>query len=461
MNRLLRFTLLALLVGCSQNVPTPEPSTAPDFSPPASMSTELADAAVDVAVTPNGDVLVVGFTAGDIGEVNDRKDVDFWFLRRYSAEGKLAWEQRVDRCEDPPFVPNVEPDPGSPPECADSSVAVASDDVGNAYALSQTNTGEGDVITTYLSKYTVDGTRLWDEQVAEYHDDDQGGLGQLANDFAVATDGNAYLIARRGGPCSKVGQDAALLKYDTNGQKLWEKPGGFSDTEKVAVSGDSVYTAGVKKLCSYEDNPEGAVSKLRKLTTDSETLWEKIIPNSHDDFSVSLAVSGEARVYVVTGIDKADRIYDDGTATITKFDGEGNLLWNKTLEPEPYWALSETAVDARGRLYVVGTVETEKRLTYGYALRYSPEGEQDWFSPLKAPGERGVLDSITYPLGIATTMTTDSYGNPQTRLYLAGYSATSGGSYSDAFLVAANDRSDEEDQGGGYPSDLEAYWVKN
>ena len=463
MNRLLSFVLFALLVSCSKtSPPTPEPSTEPDAAPPA-MSTEFNDKASDVAVTSSGDVLVVGLTVGSHNE--GLEPIDFWFIRRYGVEGNLKWQERMDRCKNTPLTAGPV-EPGSLVSCRDSSVSVASDDGGNAYVLSRTfaEYAYGDTVTlSYLSKYAADGTRLWDHRVAEFRSGDQGQSGRRITDFAVGMDGSAYLIAP-GAVKTTNRQNATLLKYGADGLKLWEKPGGLPDTDTVVVSGKNVYTAGVTDNETDKDT-DNATTELHKLTTDGDPLWARTLPSPGYDEFVSLAVSGEAHVYVVTGVADTGRSYYDGTATITKFSGAGALLWIETLTPEPYWGLSGAAADAQGRLYLVGTAERVGEVdtefsSFGYVLRYSPEGARDWFAPLQGTGPRGVLGATAKPLGVATTLTRDSYGNPQTRLYVAGVAEQRNSSWpDDAFLLSANDRSDEPTLEETYPGSLEAFWV--
>ena len=98
------------------------------------------------------------------------------------------------------------------------------------------------------------------------------------------------------------------------------------------VVGRSVYTAGIT-----DGETDTATTELRKLTTDGDPLWAQTLPNLSFGKFVSVAVSGEAHVYVVTGVRETTRIYYDGTVTITKFDGTGKVLWDETLTPEPYW----------------------------------------------------------------------------------------------------------------------------
>ncbi len=280
-------------------------------------------------------------------------------------------------------------------------------------------------------------------------------------------DGSAYLIAP-GAVKTTNRQNATLLKYGADGLKLWEKPGGLPDTDTVVVSGKNVYTAGVTDNETDKDT-DNATTELHKLTTDGDPLWARTLPNPGYDEFVSLAVSGEAHVYVVTGVADTGRSYYDGTATITKFSGAGALLWTETLTPEPYWGLSEAAADAAGRLYLVGTAEMVGEVdtefsSFGYVLRYSPEGARDWFAPLQGTGPRGVLGATVRPLGVATTPTKDSYGNPQTRLYVAGVTEQRSSNSSwpdDAFLLSADDRSDEPTLEDAYPDSLEASWVNH
>ena len=104
----------------------------------------------------------------------------------------------------------------------------------------------------------------------------------------------------------------------------------------------------------------------------------------------------------------------------------------------------------------------DAELSFGYALRYSPEGARDWFAPLQGTGPRGVLDATVKPSGVVATPTRDSYGKPQTRLYIAGATEQGDSGWpDDAFLLAANDRSDEPEIEDGYPDSLEAFWVNH
>lgn len=455
-NRVLYFALLVLLAGCSETTgPTaePPPSPSPNPFPATHMSTEDLDEARDVAVTPDGGALVVSLTGGS-----------YWLLRRHNNWGELTWEQKVNRCVVQPILEGPV-EPGTPSGCSNQLGAVATDSSGNAYVLSQTLSfyaQQGSITRAFFSKYAIDGTLLWDKQVAELREDDGERSGQGISDFAVDGSGNAYLLALdiTATYDTPPSRDAMLLKYDTLGQKLWEKPGGYPETSKVVTSGGNVYTAGVAHRGTSE-----ATTELRKLTGDGDMLWQRSISETTLDHGafVSLAVSGDTHVYVVTGVERVFEMYNNGVVKITKFGGDGTLLWDEILTPKPdrYWGLGEAATDTKGRLYIVGANDDSTDFTVynsAFALRYSPDGTRDWVFTLDGSSKRGVLSSSAYPLAIATFDTGSFYGEPQTRLYIAGFSETHFTGSVDAFLLSVADVTEDADYLNDYK--LETNWVK-
>jgi hypothetical protein len=107
---------------------------------------------------------------------------------------------------------------------------------------------------------------------------------------------------------------------------------------------------------------------LTRINSDGTYGWTKTIGGGSDDRGRSVAVDGNANIYV-TGLFSGTVDFDPGAGTdnhtsaassdmfLTRFDDEGNYGWTKTMGGTGYEVGLSVAADGSGNVYFTGTFE--------------------------------------------------------------------------------------------------------
>lgn len=304
-----------------------------------------------VAVDLSGNIYVLGetgsFGAGWI-------DV---LLLKYSPNGDLVWQKTWGGIK------------------GDWGWGIALDPLGNIYVSGETQSfgnvyvsGEIpslglDSSAAYLLKYDPDGTLLW-----------QRAWGGRENDFSlgVAVDPSGSIYVTGGTESFGAGSsDALLLKYDPDGELLWQRVWGEEGKDKcfdvaVAPSGN-IYLTGY--TTSFE--AAGNDVLLLKYDPSGELLWQKTWGwKRNNDSGLGVDVDPLGNVFVAGTTERSGK----WEALLLKYSSDGTLLWQRTWGGE-YWADGgfDVAVDSSGNAYVTGRCGVDASL-----LKYSPNGELLW-----------------------------------------------------------------------------------
>jgi len=191
-----------------------------------------SDVALGVAVSPNQDVYVTGYTYGSLDGVTDPGNTVDLFLAKYSVRGDPCWVRQL----------------GSANDEFGTGVAVAED--GGVYVSGYTSGAlDGNIrLGSYdavLVKYDVDGNRHWTRQMGTATTD-------YAQAVAVGPDGRVHVAGfttgAMGGAAPLGGSDMFLATYDGKGTWLEMRQVGSPAADRgqgVATSADgSVYLVG-------------------------------------------------------------------------------------------------------------------------------------------------------------------------------------------------------------------------
>ena len=311
------------------------------------------DAYTDVETDSGGHVFVTGYAETD----NGKED---FLTAKYGPDGQLLWRELYN----------------GPKGDEDRAVALALDQAGNLFVTGSSKTA-GYEITTVM--YGANGNRLWAKSY-------QGEPGQdaWAVDLTVDVAGNVYVA----GTAKVDGHFGyAILKYDSNGARLWaSRYAGLANAEDVASAialdaGGNVYVTGQSKG-SGTDFDYATV----KYDSNGNLLWTARYNGSDNstDAPADLVVDASGNAFV-TGQSKGK---GSGFDVVTiKYNPVGELLWMSRYDSIKHDRDEGTALtlDPDGNLIVVGASKSNNDFDY-LTLKYSSAGTMLWQATYNGPG---------------------------------------------------------------------------
>jgi hypothetical protein len=256
------------------------------------------------------------------------------FVAKLSPAGGLLWARTI----------------GTPD--SDDGTSVAVDHNGNVYVGGDTlgsyaapNAGLGD---PFLVKYSNSGDILWKRQIGTSADDGPARVG-------IDAAGNAYIAGYSFGDWGQgvSGPNGYLVKYDADGQLLWEKQVGSDSPNGVrnmAVdSQGNSYIIGDASFDGY----------LAKYDTSGDLVWQRFFGTSQTDIASSVALDVAGNPYV-TGWTKGNLggpNVDSDDAFLLKYDTLGNVLWAQQVGSFGSDQSRSVAIDGFGSAYIAGSTD--------------------------------------------------------------------------------------------------------
>ena len=211
------------------------------------------DTSRSVTTDVAGNVYVAGGTSGGpVGSSGSN------FLAKYDSDGSVLWDRQFG------------------PSGYSVGRSVAADAGGNTYLSGHKWSGQGNDRRrdAFFSKYDINGNALWT------HDFDYSS-GSRGYSVTVDTAGNSYVTGSIGGLDST---DMFLAKYDTGGNVLWTQEidmlghvqSEFDVADVVVDDAGNVYV-GRGSVPPYSDDISGGEAFIVKYSTDGIRLWEKVL----------------------------------------------------------------------------------------------------------------------------------------------------------------------------------------
>jgi len=228
----------------------------------------------------------------------------------------------------------------------DAGSALAIDGSGNAYVTGYAGSSEAGPSDVILLKYDPNGNLLYQKT---------WGSGAFDYGYALALDGdgNVYITG-----CTESfgagGHDIILLKYDSSGalllQETWGGNGNDLGNALALDRNGNAYIAGWT-------NSFGAGSSdiiLLKYSPSGSLLWQKSWGGSEQDHGYALSLDQSGNVFV-TG-DTASKEPSGYDVVLLKYSSSGSLLWQKSCGCSEYDTAYALAIDSSGYVYVAGYV---------------------------------------------------------------------------------------------------------
>jgi hypothetical protein len=301
------------------------------------------------------------------------------FIAKYDGNGDYLWANNVGGIS------------------FDQSISIFVDGSGNVYVTGYfsgtasfnpidlndtlTSFGSNDI---FFAKYDTDGNYLWAKAVGATSFDigisitiDDSDNVYLAGHFSGTADfdpsASTNTISAAGGTAS------FFAKYDLNGNYLWAKSIGSTNTYnsanciKIDGLGNIFMTSYFQGVADFDPSPSianltavgGMDMVLAKYDSNGNYLWAKSVGSSNDDLGGSIAIDASNNVYV-TGYYHDTVDFNPGAATntltsqggsdmyIAKYDINGNYLWAKSVggsgDDEGYSII----IDALDNVYAIG-----------------------------------------------------------------------------------------------------------
>jgi len=282
---------------------------------------------------------------------------------------------------------------------------------GNIYLVGGTGGGfdgytyQGDGFDVFLAKFDSAGNRKWTKQTVTSGDD---GPSSAARD----SDGNIYIAGTTTGSfegyTNAGGRDTFLLKYDSNGNKLWVKQFRTDSEEnepRVAVdSSGNVYLAGNTTSGIDENAPIGSEDFfLMKFDPSGNKQWTQQFGTTGWEKVMEVKTDPDGNIYL-TGIVLVGGLYGNtnkglADAFLMKCDPtDGHRLWTEQFGSAAVDQGMDLAIDATGSHIYVGGISNGAlpgNSNLGeidlFLAKYDFSGNQQW---IKQFGTSNVDDGV-------------------------------------------------------------------
>jgi hypothetical protein len=198
-----------------------------------------------------------------------------------------------------------------------------------------------DIADAWIIKLDSQGNIIWDKTYGGSGDDWVFSLTETAD--------SGYAFA--GGTESEVNgeRDAWILKLDYQGNIIWDKTYGGSDSDRArALSIIQTLDGGYALTgCTVSNSTNEYHSWILKLDSDGNTVWDKTFYKKNKAPRIVSIIQTTDENYIACGrfLQKEEESKDyylaDDVAWVMKLDNEGNTLWEKTFgESAHSWAIT-------------------------------------------------------------------------------------------------------------------------
>lgn len=301
--------------------------------------------------------------------------------------------------------------------------AVATDEAGNVFVAGSFTGGThiADTFITgygsmeaFVAKYTAEGNFLWARVISGPGEDMARGLetDHLGNIFVVGhfTDTVVFEISESDtiAARSEGMQDVFVVKYDQNGQLIWQLTGGGlendtgTDIARYPWSGKLYVSGGFEKRAKF-----GTATILSNGLTDAFVMkidgegnahWLRKAGGLEHDIASSVAVDQTDGSVYVSG-DFYDQAEIEGTTLLAlgssdmflaKYNEEGEMLWVKTNGGTTVDVATGVGTDLNGNVYVSGYYQgttyfqnhTATAISYNdvFLAQFDADGNCNWLS---------------------------------------------------------------------------------
>lgn len=328
---------------------------------------------------PEGGYIVSGITSGDIWVIMLEEDGNVQWQKKYSGEGRA-------------FVCNTL-------ETSDGGFIVAGSN----------ESFDSDYYDIVVIRIDVNGDILWQKSYGGQDTDVGSGI-------CEAPDGG-FIVAGITWSFGAGERDLLVLRLDANGEVLWQKTYGESNTEiseKIIRTSDN---AVVIAAINYSSGGGLGSYWVLKLDLHGNVMWQKIYNGGHRDELYDIQETSDGGYILAGGTQSYSEQYAD--AWIIKLDDSGNSVWQKVYGEQYYDRVDAIRETADGGFIAVGQTISFGLVNFDtWVLKIDPNGgisetcpggmirssSAELIVPLITPVDAFVTTSTTHAAAVETVM---------------------------------------------------------
>ena len=215
------------------------------------------------------------------------------------------------------------------------------------------NKGSSDAV---IVKYNSDGNIIWSRQFGSTNT-------ELVEDIDVDASGNAYVVGHTWGDITITnygGVDIFAAKYDTNGNQKWVKQINASSWDTgygiAADNSGNVFITGYTQGYLGGNLQGHQDIYVIKFDTNGNQLWARQLGTSSKDMMLSADVDASGNVYLAgfTEGSIGGSNKGDSDLLVVKYSAVGTLQWTSQFGTSAGETATAIAVDPSGNSYVTG-----------------------------------------------------------------------------------------------------------
>lgn len=242
----------------------------------------------------------------------------------------------------------------------------------------------------WVVKIDGNGQKLWDKTFGGSDED-------YPRSIVISTDGNIVILGASNSNTtgdksenSKGKEDFWVVKLNSNGQKLWDKTIGSSNTDSptsmVSTSDGGVIITGATDSNQSGDKSENSKGGLDywvvKLSSNGQKMWDKTFGGNGDDSPSSIVTTPDRNTIIVGSSssnqsgDKSENSKGGTDYWVVKIDGNGQKLWDKTFGGNSHDSPSTVVLSSDGGVIISGTSSSNQSGDKSENDRWA--GGDDW-----------------------------------------------------------------------------------
>ena len=309
------------------------------------LGTSGYDSARALTTGLDGAIYVSGSASGNLnGQISIGSDEII--ISKYTPDGVLVWTRLLGTSSyDYAYALTTG---------LDGSIYVSGSTSGNLD--SQTIAGNYD---SFLTKYSSEGTRIW-TQLSGTTGEDYG------QSLSKGLDGSIYLggftKGNLDGQTNAGGYDCFIIKYASNGEKIWTRLQGTVGSEDIgAITSDLdgfIYLSGsTTGNLDGQTNAGGYDCFITKYASNGEKIWTRLQGTKSGDFGKSIAIGLDGSIYVC-GYTEGSLDGQDNNGQVdvfvTKYNPDGTKVWTRLLGNSSRDEVNSIISSLDGSFYLAG-----------------------------------------------------------------------------------------------------------